>query len=107
MKIDKYIGQSGFTSRRKAFELIEEKKVKVNGKIANFSTKVNEGDKVTIDGKEIEIKSFTPVYIAYHKPKGVICTSEKIKGNIIDAVAHPEKIYPIGRLDKDSEGISY
>lgn len=105
MKIDKYIGLSGFTSRRKAFDLIEEKRVQVNGKIATFSTKIKEGDVVLIDGEELKAKKFKPVYIAYHKPKGVICTSEKIKGNIIDAVNHPEKVYPVGRLDKDSEGL--
>lgn len=60
---------------------------------------------VLIDGEELKAKKFKPVYIAYHKPKGVICTSEKIKGNIIDAVNHPEKVYPVGRLDKDSEGL--
>lgn len=105
MKIDKYIGQSGFTSRRKAFVLIEENRVTVNGKTANFSTKVNDGDKVMVDGEEIKAKPFVPVYIAYHKPKGVICTTEKIKGNIVDAIKHPETIYPVGRLDKDSEGL--
>ncbi|MCE3259209.1 MAG: rRNA pseudouridine synthase [Bacteroidetes bacterium] len=105
MKIDKYIGQSGFTSRRKAFTLIEEKKVTVNGKIATFSTKVNKGDVVMVDGQQIEEKEFVPVYIAYNKPKGIICTTEKIENNIVDAIKFPERIYPVGRLDKDSEGL--
>jgi len=105
MKIDKYIGQSGYTSRRKAFELIEEKRVKVNNKIANFSTKVNKGDVVMIDDVILEEKEFVPVYIAYNKPKGIICTTEKIKGNIIEAIKYPGAIYPVGRLDKDSEGL--
>lgn len=105
MKVDKFIGQSGFTSRRKAFELIEEKRVLVNNKVANFSTKVNEGDVVMVDGELIPHKPFVPIYIAYNKPKGIICTTEKIKNNIIDAINYPEKIYPVGRLDKDSEGL--
>ena len=105
MKIDKYIAQSGFTSRRKAFDLIEAKKVFVNNRLANFSTKVNKGDVVVVDGKKIIEKEFVPVYIVYNKPKGIICTTEKITGNIIDAVKHPETIYPVGRLDKDSEGL--
>jgi 23S rRNA pseudouridine2604 synthase len=105
LKIDKYIAQSGFTSRRKAFDLIEAKKVYVNNRLANFSTKVNKGDVVVVDGKKIIEKEFVPVYIVYNKPKGVICTTEKITGNIIDAVKHPETIYPVGRLDKDSEGL--
>lgn len=105
MKLDKYIAQSGYTSRRKAFDLIEEKRVKVNNKTATFSTKVSDGDVVTVDGKKIEAKEFVPVYLAYHKPKGIVCTTEKIKGNIIDAINYPERIYPVGRLDKDSEGL--
>lgn len=105
MKLDKYIAQSGFTSRRKAFDLIEEKRVLVNDKTATHSTKIKDGDVVKIDGKKLEVKKFVPVYIVYNKPKGVICTTEKIKGNIIDAVKHPETIYPVGRLDKDSEGL--
>src|SRR4051812_12469609 len=105
MKIDKYIGYSGYTSRRKANILIEEKRVKVNGKLANFSTVAKEGDVVLIDGEELKLKPFVPTIVAYNKPKGIICTSEKIEGNIIDAVGHSQKIYPVGRLDKDSEGL--
>ena len=105
LKIDKYIAQNGYTSRRKAYDLISEKRVLVNNKIATHSTKFNEGDVVVIDGEKLVAKKFIPVYIMYNKPKGVICTTEKIAGNIIDAVNHPEKIYPVGRLDKDSEGL--
>ncbi len=105
MKLDKYISQSGYTSRRKAFDLITESRVLVNGKTGNFSTKIKEGDVVLIDGKQLEVKAFVPTYIVYNKPKGVICTTEKISGNIVDAINHPEKIYPVGRLDKDSEGL--
>ena len=105
MKVDKYIGHSGYTSRRKAFVLIEEKRVLVNGKVANFSTKIKVGDVVFIDGLELKKKEFIPTYIAYNKPKGIECTSEKIANNIIDAIGHTQNIYPVGRLDKDSEGL--
>lgn len=105
MKLDKYIALSGFTSRRKAYDLISEKRVTVNTKTATHSTKFTEGDVVMIDGKKLKVKESVPVYIAYNKPKGVICTTEKIHGNIIDAIKHPETIYPVGRLDKDSEGL--
>lgn len=85
--------------------LIEEKRVLVNGKVATFSTKIKEGDLILIDGEELKPKEFIPTYIAYHKPKGIECTSEKIANNIIDAIGHSQSIYPIGRLDKDSEGL--
>jgi 23S rRNA pseudouridine2604 synthase len=105
MKIDKYIAGTGYTSRRKAVALIEEKKVLVNGKVAKFNTTVGEDDKIVIEGKPLRAKPFTETFIAYNKPRGIICTTEKIPGNIIDAIDHPQKIYPVGRLDKDSEGL--
>ena len=105
MKVDKYIGHSGFTSRQKAFVLIDEKRVTVNGKVATHSTKVVEGDEVLVDGKPLKKKTGAPTYIVYNKPKGIISTSEKIKDNIVDAVGHHEDIHPVGRLDKDSEGL--
>jgi 23S rRNA pseudouridine2604 synthase len=105
MKVDKYIGQSGYTSRRKAYELIDAKRILVNGKVATFSTKIKEGDVILIDGEELKAKAFVPTYIVYNKPKGIECTSEKIENNIIDAIGHTQAIYPVGRLDKDSEGL--
>lgn len=105
MKVDKYIGQSGYTSRRKAYELIDAKRVLVNGNVANFTTKIKEGDVILIDGEELKAKEFVPTYIVYNKPKGIECTSEKIENNIIDAIGHTQAIYPIGRLDKESEGL--
>jgi 23S rRNA pseudouridine2604 synthase len=105
MKADKYIAQNSDLSRGKAYDLIDQKKVMVNGKIATYSTVVKNGDKVEVDGVIIKEVKRRDLMIAYHKPKGVICTTEKMKGNIIDAIGLKEKIYPVGRLDKDSEGL--
>ena len=105
MKVDKYIGLNGFTSRRKAYDMIENKRITVNGKPANFSTQVKDGDVILIDGVSLEQKTFVPTYIAYNKPRGIECTSEKIENNIIDAIGHSQNIYPVGRLDKESEGL--
>ncbi len=105
MKIDKYIADSGFCSRRKACDLLEENRVQVNGKPATFKTEIKEKDLIMIDGQQLIVKEFVPTYIVYNKPKGIECTSEKIENNIIDAIGHEQNIFPVGRLDKDSEGL--
>ncbi|MCY6355320.1 pseudouridine synthase [Clostridium sp. ZS2-4] len=105
MRLNNFISSTGLCSRRKADELIEQKKVKVNGEIATLGVRVGPEDKVEVNGKLLEKKK-NDVYIALNKPAGITCTTERhIKGNIIDFVNHPERIFPIGRLDKDSEGL--
>lgn len=105
MRINNYISASGFCSRREADVLIQSKRVKINGKIADIGAQVSETDRVQVDGKPIMGKK-KQVYIILNKPTGITCTTERhIKGNIIDFVGHKERIFPIGRLDKDSEGL--
>ena len=105
MRINKYIAESGFCSRRQADELIEKKRVTINGQICQLGSTVEPGDIVAIDGKPIKIKS-KKVYIALNKPVGIESTTDKrVKENIVDFVGHPQRIFPIGRLDKDSEGL--
>ncbi|SCG83702.1 ribosomal large subunit pseudouridine synthase F [Proteiniborus sp. DW1] len=105
MRINKYISETGTCSRREADKIIEEGRVTINGKVANLGSIVNVGDKVYIDGKPLG-KRRKQVYIALNKPVGITCTTERhIKGNIIDFVNHPERIFHIGRLDKDSQGL--
>ena len=108
-RLNKYLSDTGVCSRREADKLIEQKRVTINGKLPELGTKVGPGDTVKLDGKVIggvaEDKS-DRIYIAYHKPIGITCTTERhVKGNIIDAVRHKERIFPIGRLDKPSEGL--
>lgn len=110
-RLNKYISESGFCSRREADKLIENNRVTINGKLPELGTKVKKGDKVFVDGKPInwmpDNKS-DRVYIAYNKPIGITCTTErKVRGNIVDAIKHKERIFPIGRLDKPSEGLIF
>ena len=105
MKIDKYISESGFCSRRAAIRFLESGKVILNGKIGRIKDEVSDNDSILINGEPINSTKKKSVYIAYHKPKGIECTTEKIEGNIIDAIGHPENIFPVGRLDKNSEGL--
>lgn len=105
MRLNNFISSTGLCSRREADELIKQKKVKVNGQIAELGYIVKSDDKVEVNGKLLERKK-DYVYIALNKPVGIICTTERhVKGNIIDFVNYPERIFPIGRLDKDSEGL--
>lgn len=104
-RLNKYISEQGICSRREADKLIQEGRIKINGLQATLGTKVTENDTVTLNGKVINLKQKL-IYIALNKPKGITCTTEKkVKGNIVDFVNHPERIFPIGRLDKDSEGL--
>lgn len=107
VRLNKYISDTGFCSRREADKLIEENRVKVDGIKATMGSKVFRGQKVTIDNKELKVENKL-IYIALNKPRGITCTTEKkIKGNIVDFINHEKRIFPIGRLDKDSEGLIF
>jgi 23S rRNA pseudouridine2604 synthase len=108
VRLNKYLSESGQWSRREADSLIESGRVTINGKRAKLGVQVEAGDEVKVDGDLVGTarKLERPVYIALNKPVGITCTTERhIEGNIIDFVDHPERIFPIGRLDKDSEGL--
>jgi len=108
MRLNKYLSESGQWSRREADTLIEEGRVTINGRQVGLGTQVEEGDEVKVDGDTVggARKKTRPVYIALNKPVGITCTTERhVAGNIIDFVDHPERVFPIGRLDKDSEGL--
>lgn len=106
VRLNKYISETGICSRREADGWIEQGRVSVNGQRAELGTQVGEGDEVCVDGRPVAAKRKRRVYIMLNKPVGITCTTERhIKGNIVDFVAHPERIFPIGRLDKDSDGL--
>ena len=108
MRLNKYLSESGACSRREADGFIAEGRVTVNGVPAVLGTQVADGDDVRLDGDPIGTarKHARPAYIALNKPVGITCTTERhIPGNIVDYVNHPQRIFPIGRLDKDSEGL--
>ena len=105
MRLNKYISETGVCSRREADKWIEAGRVTLNGQPATLGTQVAVGDEVRVDGESIGVKK-KQVYIALNKPVGIICTTEAhIEDNIIDHVGFPERIFPVGRLDRDSEGL--
>ncbi len=105
MRLNKFISDTGVCSRREADQWIEAGRVTLNGAVAALGTQVQSGDDVRIDGESLDTKP-ADVYIALNKPIGVTCTTERdIKNNIVAFVGHAERIFPIGRLDKDSEGL--
>ncbi|WP_438433979.1 23S rRNA pseudouridine(2604) synthase RluF [Gorillibacterium sp. sgz500922] len=105
MRINKFISETGICSRREADKWVEEGRITINGQRAELGSQAEAGDDVRVDGRPIGEKKHT-VYLALNKPVGITCTTERhIKGNIVDFVGYPERIFPIGRLDKDSEGL--
>lgn len=110
-RLNKYLSEVGYCSRRAADKLIEQGRITINGKLPELGTKVTEGDVVAVDGQAIGSKVGEEslgerVYLAFHKPIGVVCTTDRReRDNIVDFIGHDERIFPIGRLDKPSEGL--
>ncbi|MDV6377279.1 pseudouridine synthase [Sporosarcina sp. GW1-11] len=105
MRINKFLSGAGIVSRRGADQWIADGRVKINGQLAELGSKVEPGDQVEVDGKIVQQEEQL-VYIALNKPVGITCTTERhIKGNVVDFINHPLRIFHIGRLDKDSDGL--
>lgn len=105
MRLNKYLSETGICSRREADALIAAGRVTINGRRAELGTPVHDSDRVSIDGQPVGARR-EAVYLALNKPVGITCTSEAhVRDNIVDYIGHPERIFPIGRLDKDSDGL--
>ncbi|PTR35161.1 23S rRNA pseudouridine2604 synthase [Luteibacter sp. OK325] len=113
MRVNKYISEAGLCSRREADELLLAGRVTINDELVSAGAKALDGDVVRVDGEVVVARTMAPesaktrgVYIALYKPVGITCTTDQtVDGNIVDFVDHPQRIFPIGRLDKDSEGL--
>ena len=109
-RINKFLSEIGYCSRRAADKLIDQGRVKINGEIPLMGTKVSDEDEVSVNGKVVHrAKKKKMVYIAFNKPVGIVCTTDEMreKNNIIDYINYPTRIFPIGRLDKPSEGLIF
>ena len=109
IRINKYLSEIGYCSRRAADKLIEQGRLTINGEKAEMGTKIHPSDTIMIDGKLISDPEDSHVYIIFNKPVGIVCTTDtkKEKDNIIDYINFPKRIFPIGRLDKPSEGLIF
>ncbi|MFM9006695.1 MAG: 23S rRNA pseudouridine(2604) synthase RluF [Flavobacteriales bacterium] len=109
IRINKYLSEVGYCSRRAADKLIEQGRVRINGQVPEMGTKVMPEDVITVDDQPIGTPQEEFIYIAFNKPVGIVCTTDHIreKDNIIDFINHPKRIFPIGRLDKPSEGLIF
>ena len=108
VRINKYLSETGYCSRREADRLIDQGRVTINGKVPEMGTKVAPGDEVQVNGILVEEKKQKHIYLAFNKPTGIECTTnQKIKDNIVDYINYPERVFPIGRLDKASEGLIF
>jgi len=109
VRINKYLSEIGFCSRRAADKLIEQNRVRINGQIPEKGTKISPSDEVHVDNKLVSRKDEKHVYLAFNKPVGIVCTTDTRveKNNIIDYINYPKRIFPIGRLDKPSEGLIF
>lgn len=107
VRLNKFLSEKGICSRREADRLVDEGKVMVNGVCAVMGQKVSSAEEIVVDGKKVSTKQVKPVLIAVNKPAGIVCTTARFEGekNIVDMVKYPTRIYPIGRLDKESEGL--
>ena len=107
VRLNKFLSEKGICSRREADRLVDEGKVVVNGVCAVMGQKVSSADEIVVDGKKVSTKQVKPVLIAVNKPAGIVCTTARFEGekNIVDMVKYPTRIYPIGRLDKESDGL--
>ncbi len=108
-RINKYLSEQGFCSRRAADKLIDQRRVTINGQVPEMGTKVAPGDEVRVDGKPVRTTTQERIYLAFNKPVGIVCTTDTRveKDNIIDYINYPTRIFPIGRLDKPSEGLIF
>ncbi len=107
VRINKFFSEIGYCSRRETDKLIEQKRITINGIVAEMGDKVSSKDEIRLNGKLISGKGNKQVYLAFNKPRGVVCTTDTLreKNNIIDYINYTERIFPIGRLDKDSQGL--
>lgn len=107
-RLNKFIGETGYCSRREADKIIEEGRVTINGVVPELGTKVSAEDEIRIDGKLIREQTEKPIYLAFNKPVGIECTTNlEVRNNIVNYINYPKRIFPIGRLDKASEGLIF